>query len=83
MFAVNVQAIRPVSSNMFRMRDVGHICRYLHKAKIVDSDERRPKNYDFEGEDVYATAFMASVESVDSTNKIVVHGLSTRVHQVI
>ena len=74
---------------MFRMRDVGHICRYCpqkfkwHKAKIVDSDERRPKNYDFEGEDVYATAFVASVESVDSTNKIVVHGLSTRVHQVI
>lgn len=40
-----------------------------HKEKIVDSDERRPKNSDFEGEDVYATAFMVSVESVESTNK--------------
>ena len=54
---------------------MGHIRRYCtkkfkwHKAKIVDSDERRPKNSDFEGEDGYATAFMASVESVESTNK--------------
>ncbi|XP_066027264.1 uncharacterized protein [Pocillopora verrucosa] len=39
-------------------------------AKIVDSDEHQPKNSDFEGEDGYATAFMASVESMESTNKI-------------
>ena len=54
---------------------MGHIRLYCtnkfkwHKAKIVDSDERRPKNSDFEGEDGYATAFMASVEGVESTNK--------------
>ena len=59
----------------FECGDVGHIRRYCpkkfkwNKAKIVDSDERRPKNSDFEGEDGYATAFMASVEGVESTNK--------------
>ena len=42
----------------FECGDVGHIRRYCpkkfrwHKGKIVDSDERRPKNSDFEGEDV-------------------------------
>ena len=56
--------------------DVGHIPCYCpkkfkwHKAKIVDSDKHQPKNSDFEGEDGYATAFMVSVESVESTNKI-------------
>ena len=59
----------------FECGDVGLIRRYCpkkfqwNKAKIVDSDERRPKNSDFEGEDGYATAFMASVEGVESTNK--------------
>ena len=55
---------------------MGHIPCYCpkkfkwHKAKIVDSDKHQPKNSDFEGEDGYATAFMVSVESVESTNKI-------------
>ena len=59
----------------FECGDVGLIRRYCpkkfqwNKAKIVDSDERRPKNSDFEGEDGYATAFMATVEGVESTNK--------------
>ena len=60
----------------FECGDVGHIPCYCpkkfkwHKAKIGDSDEHQPKNSDFEGEDGYATAFMASVESMESTNKI-------------
>ncbi|XP_022794843.1 uncharacterized protein LOC111333514 [Stylophora pistillata] len=41
----------------------------MAQSKIVDSDERRPNNSDFEREEVYATAFMASVESVESTDK--------------
>ena len=36
---------------------------------MAESDERRPKNSDFEGEDVYAAAFMASVESLESAEK--------------
>ena len=31
--------------------------------------KRRPKNSDFEGEGVYAAAFVASVESVESAEK--------------
>ena len=59
----------------FGCGDVGHIRRYCpkkfkwHKAKMAESDERRPKNSDFEGEDVYAAAFVASVESVESAEK--------------
>ena len=59
----------------FECGDVGHIRYYYpkkfkwQKANIVDSDERRPKNSDFEGEEVCATTFMASVERVESANK--------------
>ena len=59
----------------FGCGDVGHVRRYCpkkfkwHKAKMAESDERRPKNSDFEGEDVYAAAFVASVESVESAEK--------------
>ena len=68
----------------FGCGDVGHIRRYCpqkikwHEAKIAERDERRPKNSDFEGEDVYAAAFLAPVESVESARINVVHGLSTR-----
>ena len=59
----------------FGCGDVGHVRRYCpkkfkwHKAKMAESDERRPKNSDFEGEDVYAAAFVASLESVESAEK--------------
>ena len=59
----------------FGCGDVGHVRRYCpkkfkwHNAKMAESDERRPKNSDFEGEDVYAAAFVASVESVESAEK--------------
>ena len=53
----------------------GHVQRYCprkrkwHKAKIAESEKSRQGDSDVDGEDVYASAFMASVGNVKSADK--------------
>ena len=59
----------------FGCGDVGHIQCYCprkrkwHKAKIAESEKSRQGNSDVDGENVYATAFMASVGNLKSADK--------------
>ena len=64
------------SLTCFERGDASHIQRYCHrkrkwhKAKMAESEESRLQgNSDVDGEDVYATAFLASVGNIKSVDK--------------